>query len=169
MCPGCEPEAARDGCDAHNTSKTVLVAEDLCVRWNMHGLKLSSALICLSMATASVGAPQDGAGGIWRNPQNSVHVEVRPCANRMCGTVIWANEKAIADARRGGTPNLIGQQVFRDFTKDRNGIWRGRVFVPDIAKTFSGTIVSIDAKTLRGSGCLVGRIACKSQDWTRVR
>lgn len=135
----------------------------------MDGLKRTGPLIFLSLAAASPAPAREAAGGVWRNPQNSVHVEVRHCGKSMCGTVIWANEKAMADARRGGTPNLIGQQLFRDFIQGGDGVWRGRVFVPDIAKTFSGTIVAIDARTLRGSGCLVGRIACKSQDWSRVR
>lgn len=49
---------------------------------------------------------------------DSVHVEVQRCGSGMCGTVIWANEKAIADAKRGGTDNLMGLQLFRDFSME---------------------------------------------------
>lgn len=72
--------------------------------------------ICLPVVAASASA--DGTGGVWRNPQDSVHVEVRHCGASMCGTVIWANERAIADAKRGGTDNLIGLQLFRDFSME---------------------------------------------------
>ncbi|NKJ45114.1 winged helix-turn-helix domain-containing protein [Novosphingobium sp. SG720] len=102
-------------------------------------------------------------------PHAGTDSEVQHCGTGMCGTVIWANEKAIADAKRGGTDNLIGLQLFRDFTRDRKGIWHGRVFVPDINKTFSGTIEILDENTRRGSGCLLGRFACKSQTWVRVK
>lgn len=86
----------------------------------------------------------------------------------MCGVVVWANEKATADAKRGGTDPLVGAELFRDFVMEKPGRWRGKVFVPDIGMTFSGTITVIDDRTLKGDGCLVGRIACKSQTWTRL-
>ncbi|NMN06830.1 MULTISPECIES: DUF2147 domain-containing protein [unclassified Novosphingobium] len=135
----------------------------------MAGFKSTTFLMSICLPAVAASASADGTGGVWRNPEDSVHVEVQHCGTGMCGTVIWANEKAIADAKRGGTDNLIGLQLFRDFTRDRKGIWHGRVFVPDINKTFSGTIEILDENTRRGSGCLLGRFACKSQTWVRVK
>lgn len=86
----------------------------------------------------------------------------------MCGIVVWANEKAKADARKGGVDPLIGARLFRDFSQTRPDTWRGKVFVPDIGKTFSGTITIVDADTIRADGCLIGRIGCRSQSWSRV-
>lgn len=87
----------------------------------------------------------------------------------MCGVVIWANEKAKTDSRKGGVEPLIGAQLFRNFAQVRSGTWRGKVFVPDIGKTFSGTITVIDSNTIRAEGCLVGRVGCRSQIWSRIR
>lgn len=109
----------------------------------------------------------DESFGIWRNPKNSVHIRAHPCGTGMCGTVVWANAKAQADARKGGTKKLIGAQLFRDFRQEQ-GVWRGKVFVPDIGKTFTGTVTMVDATTAEGKGCLVGKIGCKSQRWTRI-
>jgi len=132
-------------------------------------LHLPAVLVAaLVVAVPALAQGADRSVGIWRNPQNSVHVRSDHCGTSMCGTVVWANDKAKADAARGGTEALIGSQLFRDFRKDAHGNWRGRVFVPDINKTFSGRIEVIDANTLKGSGCLVGGIGCKSQTWTRV-
>jgi uncharacterized protein (DUF2147 family) len=86
----------------------------------------------------------------------------------MCGTVVWANAKAQADARKGGTAELVGAELFRDFVRENETVWRGKVYVPDIDRTFSGTITMVDPRTLRANGCLIGRIGCKSQVWTRV-
>jgi uncharacterized protein (DUF2147 family) len=123
----------------------------------------------LAMLSASpVTAAPDSSFGTWRNPSDSVHVRAEPCGERMCGIVIWANDKAKADARRGGTNQLIGAELFRDFSLEKPGIWRGKVFVPDIGETFSGTITIVDDRTLKGEGCLLGRIACKSQVWIRL-
>lgn len=112
--------------------------------------------------------PADRSIGIWSNPQNSVHVRSDHCGASMCGTVVWASDKAKADARKGGTPDIIGLQLFRDFSRDKNGQWRGKVFVPDIRKTFHGTIKIIDENTLAGTGCLVGHIGCRTQTWKRI-
>ena len=86
----------------------------------------------------------------------------------MCATVIWANEKAKADARAGGTDKLVGAQLFTGFVLESETVWRGKVFVPDLRKTFSGTVTVLNQTTVEAKGCLLGRIACKSQIWTRV-
>ena len=58
---------------------------------------------------------QGGKDNVWRNPSNSVHVRVYQCGKSRCGTVVWANAKAKADSARGGTANLVGTQLFREF------------------------------------------------------
>ena len=133
------------------------------------------ALVALASAgpAAAAAGPQDGDGpdsfGVWRNPKGSVHVEIKPCGASVCGEVIWANEKAQRDAREGGHADLIGMQLFRDFVQVGPRLWRGRVFVPDINRTFSGTAERVDAVTIRARGCVLPIIACKAQIWTRVR
>lgn len=135
-------------------------------------IRLVACVALLAAPAASAAAPKpadsDRSIGIWRNPQNSVHVRSDHCGTGMCGTVVWASEKAKADARRGGTHELVGLVLFKDFRPAAKGGWRGKVYVPDIGKTFSGTISVIDANTLRGTGCLVGRVGCRSQIWTRI-
>jgi uncharacterized protein (DUF2147 family) len=127
-----------------------------------------AALALASVPVAAGAARADQSFGTWRNPQNSVHVRAEPCGQRMCGVVVWANDKARADAARGGTDKLVGATLFKDFRLQKPGLWRGKVFVPDIGKTVSGTIEVVDETHLKGSGCLVGRIGCKSQSWTRI-
>jgi uncharacterized protein (DUF2147 family) len=134
-------------------------------------MKLPAILAAMVFAGTSViaGANRpDQSFGIWRNPQDSVHVRAEPCGKQMCGVVVWANDKARADAARGGTATLVGATLFKEFRLRKPGLWRGKVFVPDIGKTFSGTIEVVDHDHLKGSGCLVGRIGCKSQVWTRI-
>ena len=118
--------------------------------------------------TSASGQSGDATFGTWRNGSNSVHIQAHRCGASMCGRVVWASPKAIADARRGGTPKLVGLDLFRDFRKDKKGNWRGKVFVPDLNKTFSGTVVVIDARTLKGTGCALGGVICKSQTLTRI-
>ncbi|MGI4877100.1 MAG: DUF2147 domain-containing protein [Janthinobacterium lividum] len=130
--------------------------------------RITLLAIAMAIGTAAPSAADDGSTGMWRNPQNSVHVQAHHCGSSMCGRIVWANDKAKADASRGGTNALAGLELFRDFTQDKRGTWHGKVFVPDINKIFSGTLISIDADTLKGTGCLLGRIGCRSQLWTRI-
>lgn len=130
-----------------------------------------AALLTGAGALAALSGPAgaiDRPPATWRNPQDSVHVRIEPCGPRMCGVVIWASDKAKADAARGGGGPLVGSVLFRDFAEEKPGVWRGRLFVPDIGKTFGGTISVIDRDHIRGRGCLVGGIGCKSQVWTRI-
>jgi uncharacterized protein (DUF2147 family) len=106
---------------------------------------------------------------VLRNPSNSVHLRIHPCGKSRCGTVVWANEKAKADSARGGTRNLVGTELFREFKEVSPKVWKGKVFVPDINKVFSGTGTVKDKNTIVARGCLFGSIGCKSQTWTRVR
>ena len=119
-------------------------------------------------SVAKENAKLAATANVWHNPSNSVHVRTEACGASLCGVIVWANDKAKADAKRGGTDPLIGTTLFRDFTSDGPDRWRGQVFVPDIRRTFSGTITRVDATTITGRGCLVGRVGCRSQTWTLV-
>lgn len=132
-----------------------------------------AATLALAAAAPAAAAPAAGplaltADGVWRNPKNSVHIQLRPCGAEICGYVVYASDKAEADAREGGTGKLLGQQLLRSFKVDARGVGHGKVFVPDLNATFSGSAEMIDPRTLRAKGCLLGNLLCKSQLWTRV-
>src|SRR5689334_22732604 len=109
-------------------------------------MRIAASLAALALAAASaLPAPADAAPlpltntGVWRNPKDSVHIALRPCGDEICGFVVFASPKAEAAARKGGTPKLLGAQLLRGFKVDKNGIGRGKVFVPDLNATFAGS------------------------------
>lgn len=130
-----------------------------------------AALTAFAMAPAA----SAGGGGAavpatseWRNPSNTVHIRLSACGgDRMCGTVIWASDKAQADARRGGTDRLVGANLFRDFRRVAPGRYRGRVFVPDINRTFAGQM-RLEGDSMIGKGCVLAGLICKQQVWKRI-
>ena len=147
------------------------MANSLVIRLRAAGLSwalfaIGAALLGLPcLATAS--EAENELLGTWRNPRNSVHVQLVQCDQAMCGVVVWANEKAKADAREGGTDPLVGINLFRNFERSPDGKWHGNVFVPDRRTTVSGTITMIDAQSIRARGCALG-VVCRTQVWTRV-
>ncbi|GAA0732625.1 DUF2147 domain-containing protein [Sphingomonas japonica] len=132
-------------------------------------LNLLSAIAALTLtpAPAAVQAAPDWSG-VWQNGSKSVHIRAQRCGEAMCGTVVWANAKAKADAAAGGTESLVGTRIFQDFYAE-DGIWYGEVYVPDLARSFEGTIELADRDTLIGTGCLFGSFGCREQRWTRVK
>lgn len=129
--------------------------------------RLLPALLILA-ASGAAAAPASPTG-VWRNASDSVRIRVAPCGRALCGTVVSASAKARADAAAGGTPRLVGTQLFREFRRAEGGGWSGTVFVPDLGLEVDGTLALDGANTLVGSGCLLGNIGCREQRWVRVR
>jgi uncharacterized protein (DUF2147 family) len=134
------------------------------IRLSTLGALVAAAGLAASTTASAQGDPS--IHGVWRNPKNSVHVEIKPCPAGACGYVVWATDKAKQDAREGGTANLVGLQLLRDFSQDKKGVWRGKVFVPDLNRTFTGVAELSSPTTLKAKGCFV--VLCKSQTWTRI-
>ena len=121
-------------------------------------------LILLAALLADGPSPE----GRWTNPSGSVTIAIDSCASALCGTVVAASDKAKADAARGGTKTLVGTQLLSGFTAAGPSKWRGRLFVPDLNKRPRATIQMLGASQLKVTGCAVGRVACRSQVWTRA-
>ena len=130
-----------------------------------------SALVAVALLATPVAAAERSPdwSGVWRNAKDSVRIRAARCGQGMCGTVISASDKAKADAAAGGTDRLVGTELFHDFRREDDGLWYGEVYVPDIDRTFDGTIELVDRDTLVGTGCLFGSFGCKAQTWKRVR
>lgn len=112
-------------------------------------------------------AAQDFSG-VWRNPGDTVHLELRPCGENICGEVVWATDAARKAALRFSDRELVGQQLFRDFKRGEDRTARGKVFVPDLGLTFKGAAQHRDSNTIKVKGCVLGNLICKSQVWTRL-
>ena len=122
------------------------------------------SLVALSSA-ASASAPFEGR---WTNPKRSVIIEVAPCGDAHCGTVVWATDKAKANARKGGTENLIGTRLITGVRRTGNGTYKGRGFVPKRNMSAAATIRQAGPNVMIVEGCALAGLICKEQRWTRV-
>lgn len=134
-------------------------------RWKMVAAVASAALLALPNIAAGAIAPF----GLWSNPRGTLAVRTMPCDNKVCGTIVWADAHAVADARAAGVAHLVGTQLLRDYHPGGNGIWIGRLFAPDMKRSFPSHISLVAPDRLKISSCLVRQYFCRSQEWHRLR
>ena len=133
-------------------------------------IRLLSLLVfaaVLGSLSVDASAGGDAIYGTWRNPKGSIDVRTAPCSGALCGQIVRANAKAMEDARKKGIDKLVGLQLLQDYHL-KDDVWAGRVYVPDMGRTFSSRIAMIGHDQIKISGCLVGGFLCKSQVWTRI-
>jgi len=106
--------------------------------------------------------------GRWRSPGGNSIIDIGPCGSALCGTVAWASDKAKEDARKAGTNELVGAQLLTGLQEKRAGRWEGKLFIPDLNKRSTAKLELNEAGQLKVSGCLIGRMLCKSQIWSRA-
>lgn len=121
----------------------------------------------LTLATMLAQPGETALEGYWRNPSGSVIIAIAPCGEAMCGRVQWASDKAVADARKGGTDPLVGVELLSGFVPKGENTWKGRLFVPDLKKTSKAEVRQVGPDQVKVTGCAAGRLVCKSQVWTR--
>jgi uncharacterized protein (DUF2147 family) len=133
-------------------------------RWmRVPALFAAVALLC------AAAPPDRGIEGVWRNSRDTVHLRLAQCGEALCGTVVWANATAKADALKGSGQKLVGSRLITDLRRNGEGSWRGRVYVPDIDRRASATVVQVNPDMLRVSGCLIAGLLCQTRHWHRIR
>jgi len=131
------------------------------------GMLAVAAGASAAQANLRPGAP--AVIGRWANPRGTLAVQTGRCADgALCGQIVWASAQARAEARGAGLPDLVGTQLLRGYRRNKSGAWEGKVFVPDMGRTFSSRIHQSSPATLTITGCVVGTFLCKSQTWHRV-
>ena len=106
--------------------------------------------------------------GRWTNPKRSIVIEVGRCGPAWCATVVSASAKARANARKGGTRELIGTRILSNARPVGNGVFKGRGFVPKRNIHAPATIRQRGRNVMEVEGCALAGLLCKEQRWTRV-
>lgn len=105
--------------------------------------------------------------GMWRSPGGNSIISISSCGESLCGTVAWASDKGKKDAAKT-TGQLVGTQLLTELQEDKNGVWRGKLFIPDKNMHVTAKIERVTDQQLKVSGCAVGRALCKSTLWAKV-
>lgn len=123
----------------------------------------AAALIGLGASAASASSPIEG-----RWAKGNLQIQIAPCGNVLCGTVVKASPKQQARAERGSGTDLIGATLIRDIRRTGANSYGARVFLADRNINARGTIQQVSPDRLSVRGCVLG-VICKSSNWVRVR
>lgn len=138
--------------------------------------RLSALGVIACLAWTAVAMPAKAqtpalASGHWRTADGATIVEIKPCAQTLCGRLVWVREGADArdernpDRSRRSAP-ICGLNVFSQFRYE-GGRWSGgSIYDPEAGEAIAGVSLGArgDALTLTvGRGLFAG-----SETWRRV-
>lgn len=141
---------------------------------------LATVIMWLCAEGVLVAANAADPSGIWHTRGQLAQVQIKKCAEDLCGTIIALKDpidpatgkpqtdSENADAAKRNRP-VIGLQVLTGMKPAGANTWSGVLYSPEEGKAVSGNLTLKDANTLSVEGCLLGGLLCRSETWTRVR
>ena len=92
-------------------------------------------------------------------------VEIAPCGERLCGTLLQGYD---ANGRPVASDN-IGRFIIRDMAAEGGGAYGGgTIWAPDRDQTYRSRM-ELSGDRLQVSGCVLGGLVCRNQNWQRHR
>ncbi len=134
-------------------------------RWMRVRVRCGAILAACAIWTATATAAATPFEGQWLTGPGSrgarAVVEIRPCRDRLCGTIIGVRDREGSDR--------IGVLLIRDVEVPRAGtVARGEILQPSTGQWFSVELDAADPAALTVAGCLVPGLFCRTQVWTRI-
>jgi len=131
----------------------------------MRVIGLAAAAILFSTSVFA-----NDAFGVWKTEEKDdgrfLHVEVHACADKpalTCGTIVGAFN--------GANEANIGKPIIWDMVPDgkKPNRWDdGKIWKVDDDKVYNSEMKLRDNGVLKVSGCILGGLICRGQEWTRV-
>ena len=88
-----------------------------------------------------------------------------PCADRR------VRRQAVRNGRLGARQEQRDQSRharFYDMEPERAGNWTSKAFNPEDKQTYQGVLTLTSPTTMTTSGCMIGKLLCRSMYWRRA-
>jgi uncharacterized protein (DUF2147 family) len=152
------------------------------MRWN-------TALLVLGLLVAGVpvahaqgpSAPAPSIEGLWLDELGEGKIEVAPCGEHLCGTIVWLlepHDDTGRERRDDENPDpalrerkVLGLRVLKDVSAqpDKKGYWRGgRIYDPKNGKTYRCTLSLDKEGNMKLRGFIGISLIGRNSFWTRV-
>jgi len=154
------------------------------MRWIAATLML---VLCAAAVAAQADEPQAARQpaptieGLWLDEKGEGRIEVAPCGEHLCGTIVWLLEPFDDDGRETrDTENpdpalrdrkVLGLRVLEGVNPkpDKKGYWKGgRIYDPDNGKTYRCTLSLDEQGNMKLRGFIGISLIGRNSYWTRV-
>lgn len=129
---------------------------------------MNKMMLAAAFALVAGMAAADLAQGVWQTQRNDdgnlAHVEIAPCGEKLCGTMIRSFGP---DNKPMDSPN-IGRNLVWDMESRGGGAYaNGQIWDPGADRTYRSKM-ELSGDRLKVSGCVAGGLICRGQTWLRV-
>ncbi|PKQ04617.1 MAG: hypothetical protein CVT72_11965 [Alphaproteobacteria bacterium HGW-Alphaproteobacteria-11] len=104
-------------------------------------MRIASAVCAAALLVAMPAAALEGPEGRWIAPDEDAVVEIAPCGDALCGTVV----EILSNPEDAGT----GTQILIDFEAAGAGTWSGTAYSRAKDKSYDCNIEMLDANRLK--------------------
>lgn len=138
------------------------------------------ALIAGLLAAAAVDAPGSTPVGVWQDASGRVRVEIAPCGDRLCGTIVWfrwpndARGLPLVDLRNKDPAlrarPVMGLKILDGLRRTGKRTWAdGKLYNPDDGETYQASVSIQDDGALQLRAYVLLPLFGKSRVFTPVR
>lgn len=146
--------------------------------------KCNHLLLCVMVGFALLPAGAALAAdplGVWVTEGGKSHVEIVPCADKLCGSIVWLreplNDEGVEKTDRNNPDEglrqrpILGLPLLTGFTANGEADrWDGgKIYNPEDGEIYSCTLTLVDGATLKVRGYVGLPLFGKTQIWTRSR
>lgn len=140
-------------------------------------IRLAACLLLLA-ATAFWSAGVQAATGLWATEGGKSHVEIAPCGEKLCGSIVWLKEPLDDEGAAKTDKNnpdealrdrpIVGLPLLAGFVPGEaaNEWVDGTIYNPEDGETYSCTMTLQSDGSLKVRGYVGLPIFGKSQIWT---
>ncbi|WP_244435506.1 DUF2147 domain-containing protein [Martelella sp. AD-3] len=116
-------------------------------------------LFALPMAALPCLAEASELMGVWARGDGKAQVRVDRCGEDLCATNIWV--------KPGTRHERVGDKLIMDVEPVSQSRYEGKARDVRRGMTYSMEI-SLEGAAMRTRGCVLGKLICKSADWTSM-
>lgn len=133
---------------------------------------LLSAILAMASSPAVAGQSRVSVLGRWLTDDRSGIVELAPCGNGLCGTLVRVLDPR-APARDINNPDpslrtrpLVGVKILTGLASVGERWKGGQVYDPKAGRSYRASIAPNGSKGLDVTGCIL--FLCQTRHWTRA-
>lgn len=138
-------------------------------------------MVALGVILALLAAPAQAPtpAGVWQDTNQRTRVEIAPCGDRLCGTIVWFQwpnnaqglplvDRKNPDPALRGRP-LLGLQILYGLRSADGRTWKdGRIYNPDDGVNYRATMTLDDDGALRVRAYVLHPLLGKTRVFVRA-